>query len=97
MKATLKDLLDAIFEAEKHTKNGYDVLASNEWDRIMEQARGIAVLDPLTEMRMLIECGSASRPSKGCNFSITLWFTGEEIKRLCELLGQGKHIPGAAP
>jgi len=89
IRATVGGLLEAVFEAEKNLKYGYDALASNEWDRVLEQARGLAVCNPLDELRMLFDRGVASRPLAGVSVSVTLHFTGDELKMLCELLGQG--------
>lgn len=84
--ATLDDLLGAIFDAEKQKGNGYDVLASAAWDNVLEYARGLAVCNPLTELRMLLENGMASRPTRGCNISIEAWFIAEEVLRIGEIL-----------
>ena len=88
--ATLDDLLGAIFDAETQKGNGYDVLASAAWDNVLEYARSLAVCNPLTELRMLLETGMTSRPTRGCNISIEAWFIVEEVLRIGELLNGTK-------
>lgn len=87
MAGTFDKLLSAIFDAERDKGNGYDALASADWDNVLEYARSLAVVDPFLELRGIIAAGLGRGPTTQANATLLLRLTTDEVLRISELLG----------